>query len=61
MSFQVAQTDIDGNYSHAGKQARTEKTGVGVDASSPLRRSPLNLANLKSYGNSQTLLIFITT
>ena len=42
--------DLDGNYSHGGKQARTEKTGAGVESSIPQRRSPLNLANLKTYG-----------
>ena len=47
---QSVQTDLDGNYSHGGKQARTEKTGAGVESSIPQRRSPLNLANLKTYG-----------
>ena len=49
--FQGNQTDSDGNYIHGGKQARTEKTGAGVESSLPQRRSPLNLANLKTYGN----------
>ena len=49
----MIQTDLGGNYIHGGKQARTDKSGVGVDSSTPQRRSPLNLANLKTYGNNQ--------
>jgi len=53
---QVIQTDLDGNYIHGGKQARTDKSGVGVDSSTPQRRSPLNLANLKTYDKPDTLI-----
>ena len=52
--LQGLQTDMDGNYNLGGsgnKQARTEKVGGGMDSTTTLRRSPLNLANLKSYGN----------
>lgn len=51
--------EIDGNVNHGGsinKQPRTEKVGVGLDTSTPQRRSPLNLANLKTYDKPDTLI-----
>ena len=56
--------EIDGNVNHGGsinKQPRTEKVGVGLDTSTPQRRSPLNLANLKTYGNLSSLYNFMVS
>lgn len=53
------QTDIDGNFNHGGsgnKQARTDKVGGAMDSTTTLRRSPLNLANLKTYDKPDTLI-----
>jgi len=56
---QGLQPDIEGNCNHVGsitKQARTEKIGGGLDSSTPQTRSPLNLANLKTYDKADTLI-----
>jgi len=56
---QSLQTDTEGNYNHGGtgtKQARTEKIGSTMDSTTTHRKSPLNLANLKTYDKPDTLI-----